>query len=120
MSPLCKMLFHHQFEYANEVWNSHTIKCNKKTEQSHAMSDAFFGNTVEILKHHFSVTGYVYDYFIHVGSFNKQPCFTKFITTYLTCLPSYIQHSNHVSSRTDHPLKLCDKNCLQINVHKYL
>ena len=26
------------------------------------------------------------------------------------CPPSYIQHANHISSRTDHPLKYCNKN----------
>ena len=35
------------------------------------------------------------------------------------CPPSYIQHANHISSRTDHPLKYCNKNPLQINVYKY-
>ena len=33
--------------------------------------------------------------------------------------PSYIQQANHISSRTDHPLKYCNKNPLQINAHKY-
>ena len=33
--------------------------------------------------------------------------------------PSYIQHANHISSRTDHPLKYCNKNPLQINAYKY-
>ena len=35
------------------------------------------------------------------------------------CPPSYIQHANNISSRTDHPLKYCNKNPLQINAHKY-
>ena len=35
------------------------------------------------------------------------------------CPPSYIQHANHISSRTDQPLKHCNKNPLQINAHKY-
>ena len=34
------------------------------------------------------------------------------------CPPSYIQHANHISSRTDHPLKYCNKNPLQINAYK--
>ena len=33
--------------------------------------------------------------------------------------PSYIQHANHISSRTDHPLKHCNKKPLQINAYKY-
>ena len=35
------------------------------------------------------------------------------------CPPSYIQHASHISSRTDHPLKHCNNNPLQINGHKY-
>ena len=35
------------------------------------------------------------------------------------CPPSYGQHANHISSRTDHPLKYCNKNPLQINAYKY-
>ena len=32
--------------------------------------------------------------------------------------PSYIQHVNHISSRTGHPLKYCHMNPLQINALK--
>ena len=35
------------------------------------------------------------------------------------CTPSYIQHANHISSRTDHPLNYCNKNPLQKNAYKY-
>ena len=35
------------------------------------------------------------------------------------CPPSYVQHANHISSRTDHPLKYCNKNPLQINAYQY-
>ena len=35
------------------------------------------------------------------------------------CPPSYIQHANHISSITDHPLKYCNKNPLQINAYRY-
>ena len=35
------------------------------------------------------------------------------------CPPSYIQHANHISSRTDYPLKYCNKNPLQINAYEY-
>ena len=34
------------------------------------------------------------------------------------CPPSYMQHANHISSRTDHPLKNCNKNPLQVNAYK--
>ena len=30
-----------------------------------------------------------------------------------------IQHGSHISSRTNHPLKYCNKNPLQINAYKY-
>ena len=33
--------------------------------------------------------------------------------------PSYIQHASHISSRTDHPLKYCNNNHLQINAYEY-
>ena len=35
------------------------------------------------------------------------------------CPPSYLQHASHISSRTDHPLKYCNKNPLEINAYKY-
>ena len=35
------------------------------------------------------------------------------------CHPSYMQHASHISSWTDHPLKYCNKNPLQINAYKY-
>ena len=35
------------------------------------------------------------------------------------CPPSYIQHANHISSRTGHPLKYCNMNPLQINAYEY-
>ena len=35
------------------------------------------------------------------------------------CPPSYIQHANHISSRTDQPLKNYNNNPLQINAYKY-
>ena len=35
------------------------------------------------------------------------------------CPPSYMQHANHISSRTDHLLKYFNKNPLQINAYKY-
>ena len=34
------------------------------------------------------------------------------------CPQSYIQHANRISSRTDHPLKYCNKNPLQINSYE--
>ena len=35
------------------------------------------------------------------------------------CPPSYIKHANHISRRTDHSLKHCNKNPLEINAYKY-
>ena len=35
------------------------------------------------------------------------------------CPPCYVQHANHISSRTDHPLKYCNMNPLQINACEY-
>ena len=30
-----------------------------------------------------------------------------------------MQHANNISNRTDHPLKYCNKNPLQINAYEY-
>ena len=35
------------------------------------------------------------------------------------CPPSYVQHANHISSRTDHLLEYCNKTPLQINSYKH-
>ena len=35
------------------------------------------------------------------------------------CPPSYMQHASHISGRTDHPLKYCNKKAFQINAYKY-
>ena len=35
------------------------------------------------------------------------------------CLPSYIRHANHFSSKTDHPMKHCKNNPLKINAYEY-
>ena len=48
-------------------------------------------NTVETLTPLFSLTGEALTPFIHEGSFNRQPCFTKFITTLLT----YVLHPTY-------------------------
>ena len=57
--------------------------------------------------------------FMHVGPFNRQPCFKIHYNLVDICPPSYVQHANHISSRTDHPLKYCNKNPLQINAYQY-
>ena len=80
------MLVRPQLEYAGEVWIPYTMKCIKKIEQIQRNSSIM--NTVETLTPLFSLTGQTLIPFIHVGSFNKQPSFTKFITTLLT----YILH----------------------------
>ena len=36
-----------------------------------------------------------------------------------TCPPSYMQHANHASGRTNHPLRYCNKKPSQINAYKY-
>ena len=35
------------------------------------------------------------------------------------CPPSYMQHANHISSRTDHPLKYFNKNPSKVIAYKY-
>ena len=86
-----KMLVCPQLEYACEVWSPYTMKCIKKIEQIQRNSCRFIfyeyrrDTDTSLLINRLNLYS-----FIHVGSFNKQPCFTKFITTLLT----YVLHEN--------------------------
>ena len=112
-----KMLVRPQFEYASEVWNPYTMKCIKKIEQIQRSSS--FMNTVDT------------DTSLLINRLNLDSLYTRRLIQQAAmfykihynlvdiCPPSYIQHANHISSRTDHPLKYCNKNPLQINAYKY-
>ena len=84
-----KMFIRPQHEHANGVWNPYTRNVLRKLNKYKEIhSDSFFRNTIKILIPHISLTVQIYILFIHVGSINKHPCFTKFITALLT----YILH----------------------------
>ena len=84
-----KMLVRPQLEYASEIWSPYTMKCIKKIEQFQRNSCRFIfheycrDTDTSLLINRFSLFP-----FIHVDSFNKQPCLTKFIATLLT----YVHH----------------------------
>ena len=90
-----KMLVRPQLEYASEVWNPYTMKCIQKIEQIQRNSS--FMNTVETQTPLFSLTGKTLIPFMHVGSFNRQPCFSKFITTLLTYVLHLIYNMQTIS-----------------------
>ena len=116
-----KMLVRPQLEYASEVWNPYAMKCIKKIEQIHRNSCRFI----------FHDSRRDTDTSLLINRLNRDSLYTRRpiqqATTYYKihynlvdiCSLSYIQHAIHISSRTDHPLKYCNKNPLQINAHKY-
>ena len=111
------MLVRPQLEYASEVWSPYTMKCIKKIEQIQRNSP--FMNTVETLTP-FLINRLNLDSLYARRLIQQATMFYKIHYNLVDiCPPSYIQHANHISSRTDHPLKNCNKNPLQINAYKY-
>ena len=116
-----KMLVRSKLEYASEVWNKYTMKCTKKIEQIQI-------NSCRFIFHEYSRDTYTSRL---ISRLNLDSLYTRRLIQQATmsykihynlvdiCPPSYIQHANHISSRTDHPLKYCDKNPLQINAYKF-
>ena len=112
-----KMLVCSKLEYAREVWNKYTMKCTKKIEQIQRNSSSM--NTVDT------------DTTLLINRLNLDSLYTRRLIQQAAmfykinynlvdiCPPSYIQHANHISSRTDQPLKNCNNNPLQINAYKY-
>ena len=115
------MLVRLQHEYASEVWNQYTMKYIKKIEQIHR-------NSCRFIFHEYRRDT---DTSLLINRLNLDSLYTRRLIRQATmfykihynlvdiCPPSYIQHANHISSRTDHPLKYCNKNPLQINAYKY-
>ena len=114
-----KMPVRPQHEYASEVCNPYTMKCIKKVnkfKEIHADSSFMNRDT---------------DTSLLINRLNLDSLYTRRLIQQATmfykihcnivdiCPPSYMQHANHISSRTDHPLKYCNKNPLQINAYKY-
>ena len=132
-----KMLVRPQLEYASEVWNLYTMKCIQKIEQIQRNSSFIFFHFISF--HHF-IFFFIFifheyrrdnDTSLLINRLNLDTLYTNRLIQQATmfykihynlvdiCPPSYIQHANHISSRTDHPLKYCNKNPLQINAYKY-
>ena len=107
-----KMLVRSKLEYAGEVWNKYTMKCTKKIEQFQRNSSSM--NTVDtdttLLINRLNL------YSLYTRRLIQQAAIFYKIDYNLVdiCPPSYIQHANHISSRTDQPLKNCNNNPLQI------
>ena len=116
-----KMLVRPQLEYASEVWSPYTMKCIKKIEQIQR-------NSCRFIFHEYCRDT---DTSLLINRLNLDSLYARRLIQQATmfykihyslvdiCPPSYIQHANHISSRTDHPLKYCNKNPLQINAYKY-
>ena len=115
------MLVRPQLEYASEVWNPYTMKCIQKIEQMQRNSCRFIfheyrrDNDTSLLINRLNLDS------IYTCRLIQQA--TMFYKVHYNlvdiCAPSYIQHANHISSRTDHPVKYCNKNSLWINAYKY-
>ena len=115
------MLVRSQLEYASEVWNPYTMKCIKKIEQIQRNSCGFIFH-----EYHRDTDTSLLIYWLSLDSLytcrliQQATMFYKIHFNVVDiCPPSYMQHANHISSITDHPLKYCNKKPLQINAYKY-
>ena len=116
-----KMLVCPQHRSASEVWNPCTMKCIKRIEHIQRNSCRFF---VHEYRRDTDIS-------LLIRRLNLDSLYTRRLIQQATmfykihyspvdiCPPSYRQHANHISSRTDHPLMYCNKNPLQINAYKY-
>ena len=115
------MLVRPKLENASEVSSRYTMKCIKKIEQIQR-------NSCRFIYHKYRRDT---DTSLLIDRLSLDSLYTRRLIQHATmfykihynlldiCPPSYIQHANHISSRTDHPLKYCNKNPLQINAYKY-
>ena len=116
-----KMLVRPQLEHAIEVWNPYTMKCIKKIEQIQRNSCRFIfheyhrDTDISLLVNRLNLDSLYTCRLIQQATMSYKIHYNL----YDICPPSYIQHASHISSRTDHPLKYCNKNPLQINAYKY-
>ena len=116
-----KMLVRPQLEYASEVWSPYTMKCIKKIEQIQRNSCRFIFHEYRRDTDTSLLVNRLNLYSLYARRLIQQATMFYKIHHSLVdiCPPSYIQHANHISIRTDHPLKYCNKNPLQINAYKY-
>ena len=116
-----KMLVRPQLEYASEVWNPYTMKCFKKNEQIQR-------NTCRFIFYEYRRDT---DTSLLINMLNLDSLYTRRLIQQAImfykihynlvdiCPPSYIQRVDHISSRTNHPLKYCNKNPSQIFSYRY-
>ena len=104
-----KVLVRPLLEYDGESWKNHTMKCAKKIWQIHGNSCRFI---FQECRRNTNTTGLI-------NRLNLVYLNTSWLIQWTTmfykihynlvdiCPPSYIQHANHIPSRTDHPLRHC-------------
>ena len=116
-----KLLVRPQLEYASYVWSPYIMKCIQKIQQIQRNSCRFIfhecrrGTETSLL-----IRRLILDSLYTRRPIQQATMFYKIHYNLVDkCPPSYTQHANHISSRTDHPLKYCNKNPLQINAYEY-
>ena len=116
-----KMHVRTHIEYASEVWNSNAMKCIRKIEQILRNSCKFIFQDCRIDTGTALLINWLIFGFLHASKLIQRATMFCKILHHLVdiCPPSYIQHANHVLSRTDQPLMHCSKNTSQINAYRY-
>ena len=116
-----KMLVRPQLEYFSEVWSPYTMKCIMKIEKNNRNSCRFIfheyrrDTDTSLLINRLNL-----DSLNTCRLIQQSTMFYKIHHNLVDiCPPSCIQHANHISSRTDHPMKYFYKNPLQINAYEY-
>ena len=115
------MLVRPQLEYASEVWNPCTMKCIQKIAHIQI-------NSCRFIFHEYRRDT---DTSLLISRLNLDSLYPRRFIQQVTmfckihydlvdiCPPSYMQYENHISSRTNHLLKYCNMNLIQINAYKY-
>ena len=115
------MLVRPQHEYASEVWNPYTMKCILKIEQIQRNSCRFiFHDYRRDSDTSFLINRLNLDSLYIRRLIQQATMFYNILCNLVDiCHTSYAQHADHISSRTDHPVKYCTRNPSHINAYKY-